>query len=312
MDRKVFICCMFVLLLSFACAAFPSGGSTPTPTSTPTSASTVIFTPANTATSTSTPAQISTPNPTKTPALGVGSTQISDKDGMLMVYVPQGEFTMGSNVGDADQKPAHTVYLDAYWIDRTEVTNAMYAKCVAAGQCQEHSKSNSSTYSSYYGNSTYADFPVIYVDWNDASAYCAWAGGRLPSEAEWEKAARGTDGRLYPWGNAAPTCSLANFYGGTFCVGDTSRVGSYPSAASPYGALDMAGNVWEWLNDWYGDNYYSTSPSSNPPGPSSGSYRVLRGGSWGSNDDYVRSALRYRFNPDDSDYSIGFRCSRSH
>jgi formylglycine-generating enzyme required for sulfatase activity len=174
-----------------------------------------------------------------------------------MVFVPAGSYRMGSTGFYANESPVHEVSLNGYWIDKTEVTNAMYARCVSDGTCQPPSKSSSFSHLNYFGDAMYADFPVIYVDWNQASAYCRWAEGRLPTEAEWERAARGTGWGFYPWGIAAPACSLANYWSESdICVGDTTAVGSYPSGASPVGALDMAGNVWEWVNDWYGESYY--------------------------------------------------------
>ena len=284
----------------------------PPPTSTPTWTLTPTFSPTFTLTFTPTPTLTFTPTNTVTPspALSIGSTWARPADGMMMVYVPAGDFTMGSpnGMGHDDEHPQHIVYLDAFWIDQTEVTNAMYAKCVSVGACQPPSSSASYTRSSYYGNSAYVDYPVIFVTWNAASVYCTWAGARLPSEAEWEKAARGTDGSIYPWGDNSPNSSLLNY---NMNVGDTTAVGSYPSGASPYGALDMAGNVWEWVNDWYDDTYYSQSLGANPNGLYTGQYRVLRGGAWNNDDDGVRSANRYRRTPDDKHSGLGFRCSRS-
>jgi formylglycine-generating enzyme required for sulfatase activity len=232
---------------------------------------------------------------------------------MLMDYVPAGNFLMGSDKTIDSQAadnelPQHTVYLDAYRIDQTEVTNAQYARCVASGQCTSPQSTSSSTRSSYYEDSQYANYPVISVDWNQAQAYCAWSGRRLPSEAEWEKATRGTDGRIYPWGNAAPDQSLLNFNDNK---GDTTAVGNYPSGASPYGALDMAGNVWEWVNDWCSSTYYAQSPPKNPSGPTSGDGRGLRGGSWDSSGRLVRSADRGWSAPVSWLSGIGFRCAVS-
>jgi formylglycine-generating enzyme required for sulfatase activity len=229
----------------------------------------------------------------------------------VMVYVPAGTFTMGSDDSDPDatedEKPQHTVYLDAFWIDRTEVTNAQYRRCVDDGACRSPSKTSSDTHDSYYGASKFDDYPVIWVDWEQANAYCTWAGKRLPTEAEWEKAARGTDRRIYPWGEGID-CNHAN-YGG--CAGDTAQVASYPQGASPYGVLDMAGNVWEWVADWYAEDYYANSPDRNPQGPGSGERRVLRGGSWLGDERVVRAALRSSGGPSLARGDLGFRCARS-
>jgi formylglycine-generating enzyme required for sulfatase activity len=259
-----------------------------------------------------------TPSPTATsvPAtatLGISSS-MTGNDGMTLLYVPAGEFTMGSNNGNPGEKPAHPIYLDAFWIDKTEVTNKMYSSCVAAGVCKEPTSrsGDTNTRSSYYSNPEFNNYPVIYVYWDMAKTYCEWAGRRLPTEAEWEKAARGTDGRSYPWGNESPNEMLANYARG---VGATTEVGEYPNGASPYGALDMAGNVWEWVNDWYDVNYYATlgEDARNLQGPTNGRYRVLRGGSWSFSGDRVRSSYRY-WSP--ASYSgfyggFGFRCAMS-
>ena len=245
---------------------------------------------------------------TPTPVLGVGSTMLSEKDGMTMVYVPAGECQMGSDQYD-DEKPIHTVYLDAYWIDQTEVTNALYAQCVADGACDAPAKSKSNTHSSYYGNPEFDNYPVLYVSWGAANTYCAWAGRRLPSEAEWEKAA-GWDAdaqsqRTYPWGSEINS-AYAN-YG--LNVGDTTRVGSYESGQSFYGAYDMAGNVWEWTSSL--PKSYPYSAQDGREDLLSSDSRVLRGGSWGDVGSYLRSASRIGLYPTDTSSVIGFRCARS-
>jgi len=270
----------------------------PTPASRP---------PTKTATFTPKPptATITPVPPTFTPAPGIGSTMISEIDGMTLVFVPAGEFTMGSETYD-DEKPIYQVTLDSYWIDQTEVTNKMYALCVEAGACQLPSSTSSYTRKDYYGNSEFENYPVIYVDWNKAKTYCEWAGRRLPTEAEWEKAARGTDARTYPWGNDAPNSNLLNYNGN---VGDTTEVGKYPSGVSIYGALDLAGNVWEWVSSLYQTYPYSATDGREDL-DASGS-RVLRGGAWGDYEGDVRSADRNWVGPSVTYYVVGFRCALS-
>ena len=223
---------------------------------------------------------------------------------MMLLYVPAGEFLMGSADSDSqaisDEKPQHTVYLDAFWIDQTEITNAMYELCVQAGACRQPGDTG------YFSHSQYRRYPVVDVAWDDAKAYCSWAGRKLPTEAQWEKAARGKDGRSYPWGEGI-TCDKAN-YGN--CVGHQVNVGSYPAGASPNGALDMAGNVFEWVADWFNDSYYSVSPPSNPLGPDSGQIGALRGGTWGYDANNVRVARRQGTPRDARHDNLGFRCSR--
>ncbi len=236
-----------------------------------------------------------------------------DNVGVSMSLIPAGEFNMGSDTSDQpDEKPVHVVNLDAYYIDQYEVTNAAYKLCVDAGVCQPPVDTSSVTRASYYGNSQFDNYPVIYVDWNMSKNYCEWRGARLPTEAEWEKAARGTDERTYPWGENID-CTYANYFGSEkgACVGDTTPVGSYASGQSPYGVYDMAGNVWEWTADLYSDTYYKNSPSENPLGPDSGDIRVLRGGSWYNYDFVARSASRVRSDPSGTSGVIGFRCARS-
>jgi formylglycine-generating enzyme required for sulfatase activity len=241
--------------------------------------------------------------------LAIGSTIVSEKDSMTMVFVPAGEFIMGSESYD-DEKPIHKVTLDAYWIDQTEVTNAMYSICVSKGKCTLPKNNYFGLNKIYYGNGEYDNFPVVNVDWKQAKAYCKWAGGDLPTEAQWEKAARGEDGRLYPWGDTSPTCKLLNFDGVNIgsCKGYTTAVKSYESDRSIYGVYDMAGNVLEWVNDWYENSYYSASPTSNPTGPSSGDGRVLRGGSWADTAASARIASRIRNAPGIFNTAYGFRC----
>ncbi|MFZ6027188.1 MAG: formylglycine-generating enzyme family protein [Chloroflexota bacterium] len=245
------------------------------------------------------------------------------KDGANLVLIPAGEFIMGADSGSLDfwgaEAPAHVVALDYYLIYQNEVTNAMYLSCVEAGSCSEPVTTTSRTRPEYFGAAGFAVYPVISVSYEQAASYCQWAGGRLPTEAEWEKAARGEDGRLYPWGNEAPDETRVN-YCPVGCPNmpeaeaaregspDTKPVGSFPAGASPYGVNDMAGNVLEWVADWFQADYYATSPLANPPGPIQGERRILRGGSWYSAPSALRSAARASETPEQSFWTVGFRC----
>jgi formylglycine-generating enzyme required for sulfatase activity len=238
-----------------------------------------------------------------------------------MVYVPAGEFIMGSDEGPGggNSRPMHTVYLDTFYIDKTEVTNAQYRKCVETGACSQPHNAG------WYNDPNRAEHPVVWVDWYQADAYCRWAGKRLPTSAEWEKAARGTDGLRYPWGDTFDrnglnfTDDIRNWrpeLGDAITEGDgyvdTAPVGSFPTGASPYGALDMAGNVYEWVADWYDEDYYSQLPERNPPGPDSGTYREIRGSSWDCHlERHAYCAGRGWYSPGDGNNEMGFRCAWS-
>ena len=238
---------------------------------------------------------------TSTQQIQIGEVIVSETDGMDLIYISAGEFIMGSEDVEDDESQIHIVYLDNFWIDKTEVTNAMYNLCVAAGRCTTPFNN------SLFNNELYKNHPVVYVSWYDAIDYCSWANRRLPTEAEWEKAARGIDGRIYPWGEGIDE-GFANYYENVF---DTTSVGSYPRGASPYGVLDMAGNVSEWVSDWYSIEYYSISPLDNPTGPEDGDRRILRGGGLDSSPIRLRSADRLRNDPGNSYFNVGFRCATS-
>jgi formylglycine-generating enzyme required for sulfatase activity len=235
------------------------------------------------------------------------ATRVREIDGAVEVFVPAGEFTMGSEDGMNDERPVRRVYLDAFWIDETEVTNAQYEGCVVAGKCRASGCADDAQLND-------GRQPVVCVDWSDAEAYCRWAAARLPTEAEWEKAARGTDGRTYPWGNEPATCEYAVMDDGSGSGCGQHKpwpVGSKPRGAGPYGTLDMAGNAWEWVADWYDSGYYARSPGRNPGGPDSGEARVLRGGPWPGGQYYVRCANRVRIDPAYRGNFVGFRCAGS-
>ncbi|MBN1149361.1 MAG: SUMF1/EgtB/PvdO family nonheme iron enzyme, partial [Anaerolineales bacterium] len=232
-----------------------------------------------------------------------------------MVYVEAGEFLMGKE-DTIVASPVHSVYLDAFYIDQYEVTNARYAECVAAGRCTAPLDKKSLKRADYYGNSRYDDYPVIFVTWQMANEYCQWRGGRLPTEAEWEKAGRGgLDGKTYPWGDEQPVCQEGALNGAKFdddgaCNdADTEPVGSF--APNGYGLYDMAGNVWEWVSDWYSPDYYAASPSENPQGPDQGEERVLRGGSFGSSVTHQGVSYRNYYDPNRRSYAFGVRCVRT-
>lgn len=274
---------------------------------------------------------------------GLGDVTLRARDGMAMLYVPAGTFAMGSDFemaayarrlcmdhsGEAsvaiavcqpsafqNERPVHAVTLTAFWLDSTEVTNGQYRLCVEAGACAPPLQTDSFTRPAYYDDPAYDAYPVIWVDWHRACAYCAWAGARLPSEAEWEYAARGPDSTLFPWGNTFDPTRLN--YCAAECDGvsdpnnadgypDTAPVGSFPAGASWMGAQDMAGNVREWVADWYG--LYHSEGQRDPVGPLSGSGRIPRGGSWYDKPDDVRSANRGENTPDYARHKVGFRCA---
>ena len=221
-----------------------------------------------------------------------------------MVLIPAGAFIMGSWTGDADERPVRKVHLDAYYFDKNQLTVGEYAKFLSATSHSEPPDWN------IMSRAMHQNRPVVNVDWADAAAYCTWAGKRQPTEAEWEKAARGTDGRTYPWGDEPPTKLHGNMKKELWNshMGLT-PVGIFENGKSPYGINDMAGNVWEWVSDWYDDDYYSTAPLRNPPGPATGISKVVRGGSWGSGSEALRSAERETRVPSFQGYGTGFRCA---
>ncbi|MDY6788087.1 MAG: formylglycine-generating enzyme family protein, partial [candidate division WOR-3 bacterium] len=220
------------------------------------------------------------------------SEYINKKDGTILVYIPAGDFIMGNNDGWEREQPEHKVYLDGYYLSKYEITNKQYKKfCDETGR-EYPGDLNPYAMDNYFTG--YPDYPVD-VTWSEAKAYCDWAGLKLPTEAQWEKSAKGTDERKYPWGNRDPDSLLANF-GWIYIDGNdgysyTSPVGAFPAGKSPYGLMDMAGNVSEWCNDWYG--YYRSQEQRNPMGPNSGKHKVSRGGAWHNNCGNLRTCMRY-------------------
>lgn len=244
-----------------------------------------------------------TPFPTETPAYN------TSRDAVEMVFIPAGPFIMGSDNEDAltASRPAHEVTLKDYWIDRYEVSNAQYAKCVEAKHCTDPKSFSSNTRPDYYTNEKYADYPVIHVDYYQATAYCTWAGKRLPTEAEWEKAARGKEGYTYPWGNQLPIRIPAQI--NLFDGGDTAAVDSFSEGASPYGVCNMEGNVWEWTSDQYDAFYYSDSPSEDPRAVTGGNEYVIRGFSWAYPFNRLEITARNYSYILNHTHDLGFRCA---
>lgn len=280
-------------------------GSLPTPTITPSLA--VVDVTATEPTTEATTAPTEVILPTETPFL----TEIKDQKNVTMVFIPAGEFTMGlDDSGDVGSKPAHKVYTDAFYIDKYEVTNAAYDACVYAVECRRPLQTGSATRNTYFNNEVFANHPVIYVDWKMAKAYCEWRGARLPTEAEWEKAARGMDDeRIYPWGNAEKDCSLGNFHG---CTGDTSPVTQYESGQSVFGVYGMSGNVFEWTSTL--SDLYPYDASDGREDPDARGERIARGGAWrafGGNGENAQVDTRLELDPAYAGLYVGIRCALS-
>jgi formylglycine-generating enzyme required for sulfatase activity len=269
---------------------------TPIPTSTPQPTNTIVL-----------PTATATRAPTSTPAFEPGTIITNPTDSASMAYIPPGEFMMGNESGKADEQPVHLVYTDGFWIYQYEVTNAQYSLCIAAGKCGE-----TFTTDEFY-DSQYANNPVIYLSWQDAQTYCEWSGGRLPTEAEWEKAARGgLEGMTYPWGNQEPVCTIGAVNGAQFidCVGESNNttvpVGSF--APNGYELYDMAGNAREWVNDYYKEDYYAQQEYDNPQGPRGGK-RGARGGNFRSSSSDLAVSVRWWSVSYYTGHSVGFRCA---
>jgi sulfatase modifying factor 1 len=242
--------------------------------------------------------------------------EVKGKDGAPMVLIPEGSFPMGVPHGDRDggrdEYPRHDVFVNDFYIDKFELTNSRYLEFVKATNHRVPQNPKNATRNLWEGDTiteSLADRPVVNVDWADAQAYCQWAGKRLPTEAEWEKAAKGTADRRFPWGNVEPTNKHLNFNQQWIGEKTLMPVGSYELGKSPFGVYDMAGNVWEWVNDWYDAKYYEKSPAKNPMGPESGTKRVLRGSGWQNETPTVRIFTRVDSDPTIRNESTGFRCA---
>ena len=281
----------------------PTASVTPSPTMIPPSstATSTMFLPIETAQPTKEPTATLTPTATPLPE------EIEDDNGVLMRLVPASGFTMGSDYGDeASSRPAHEVYLDAFYIDKFEVSNEQYADCVNASGCRRPHRSGSINRSTYFNDPRYANYPVLYLDWGMAKTYCAWRDARLPTEAEWEKAARGTDRRVYPWKSQERSCYFANFSG---CVGDTTSVDNYPQGQSPYGVYNLTGNVWEWTSSLFRSYPYVFDDGRE--NPAAIGKRVARGGSWhtfGVISGSIKNDIRYALDPNYFGGYVGVRC----
>ena len=242
-----------------------------------------------------------TPKPSATPQPTVLPAEITDAHGIPMVLVPAGEFVMGSDRDQAAARPAHTVYLDDFYIDVYEVSQTRYKECLAAGGCELTPGTGE-----LLNRPVWDEHPMMDITWYDAQEYCEWRGGSLPTEAQWEKAARGTDERKFPWGNEPVTCERAR-YGE--CGWMTAPIGTHPAGASPYGVQDMAGNAWELIYDWYQQDYYSVSPAENPTGPEEPTgYKSERGGAWFYEADLMTAIWRNNLPPTAHYLYVGFRC----
>ena len=246
-----------------------------------------------------------------------GAETIKGQDGAPMVLIPAGPFTMGSNDGLPSERPEHSVTLDSYYIDQFEVSMQLYGAFLLAAKHDAPSTWDDEAATAV------GDRPAVGMGWADAAAYCAWAGKRLPTEAEWEKAARGTDGRRYPWGHMQPFVDIANYNRGVWVSeavtlvgvaggveGMSVRHGLKEGGKSPYGLHHMAGNAAEWVSDWYDREYYTKSPEKNPTGPPNGEKKVLRGGSWADLPVALRVSARMSAEQDFQDRTIGFRCAK--